>query len=178
MFCFSWILQALAESGDTHLLYEEPNTQPHRDYDANTGVASSSTEPPPKRIKTSQRRGSDSLSLSQAVEAYCASDLDSEEEPVAQADDDDLGPPQDPSLDDPDSTPLSLLFSGLYQGNVTLGKYGYYYATGTNSGQHYIDLGYDPAEDSSWCDEMFKPLEGTEVPAYYPTQGSNWGSIR
>ena len=143
-----------------------------------SGTASSSTDPPPKRAKTSDRRGSKTLRLSQAVEAYYASDIDSSEEPEADAVDSAPGDPQDPSTAEPEQQPPSLLFSGLYQGNVTLGKNGCYYAMGTSSDQHYIDLGYDPAEDSSWFDEMFKPLEETEIPAYYPMQGSNWGSVR
>ena len=158
------------------MLYEKPNTQAssHTDTD-NHGTASSSTDPPPKRAKTSHRRGSESLSLSQAVEAYYASDIDSENELGADAEDSEQGDPQDPSTEDPDNTSLSLLISGLYQGYA---KNGYYYAMGSSGGQHYVDLVYDPAEDSSWFDEMIKPLESTEVPTYFPMQGSNWGAVR
>ena len=45
-------------------------------------------------------------------------------------------------------------------------KNGSYFAMGSNSGQSYLDLGYDPAEDSSWFDEIIKPLELDEVAPY------------
>ena len=41
----------------------------------------------------------------------------------------------------------------------------------TETGQNYVDLGYDPSEDSSWFEEMLRPLEQEEVPSYYPMQG-------
>ena len=85
------------------------------------------------------------------------------------------GVPQDTETEESDNTPLSLIFSGLYQGRVTLGKNAYYYAMGSNSGQSYVELAYDPAEDSSWFDETIKPLETTEVPTYYPMKGSKIG---
>ena len=66
-----WILKALAESGDTHLLDEEPTTKARDTRSTDSSwTASSSADPPPKRAKTSERRGSETLSLSRAVEAY------------------------------------------------------------------------------------------------------------
>ena len=113
------------ESGDTHLLYEDTNTKTGSTEVEITGTASSSTEPPPKRPRTIPRRGTDTLSLSQAVEAYCASALDADEDPAAMTGEEADGVPQDPASGDTDNTTLSLLFSGLYQGHVTLGKNGY-----------------------------------------------------
>ena len=74
--------------------------------------------------------------------------------------------------------PRSLFFSGIYRGYVTLGNHGLYYAMGTHNGQNYVDLGYDPHEDSSWFDDMIRPIEETDVPPYYPMQGSKWGVTR
>lgn len=67
---------------------------------------------------------------------------------------------------------------GIYRGYVTLGNHGQHCALGTHNGQHYFDLGYDPQEDSSWFDAMIRPVEDTDVPPYYPMQGSNWGLTR
>ena len=93
-----WILKALAESGDTHSLDEAPVTKPRASRDTDySGTASSSADPPPKRAKTSDRRESETLSLSQAVEAYYASDIDSSEESKPDAVDSAPGDPQDPS---------------------------------------------------------------------------------
>ena len=72
--------------------------------------------------------------------------------------------------------PRALLFSGLHQGHVTLGKNGYYYAMGTTDcGQNYVDLGYDPTEDSSWFEEMLRPLEQEEVPPTTPCKAPTGG---
>ena len=82
---------------------------------------------------------------------------------------------------DSEEVPAGLLFSGLYHGHVTVGQYHYrqQYAIGTTlHGQGYVDLGTDPSEDSSWFDEMLKPLDTHEIPPHYPMQGSNWGLQR
>ena len=84
------------------------------------------------------------------------------------------GAPESP----PPQAPRSLLFSGIYRGYVTLGNHGLYYAMGINNGQNYVYLGYDPHGDSSWFDDMIRPIEETDVPPYYPRQGSNWGLTR
>ena len=99
--------------------------------------------------------------------------LDSEEE-QSEAAEAETQPPEDTY-----EPPTELLFSGLYQGHVTIGKNGLYFGIGTTaSGQSYVDLGSEPNEDSSWFDEMLKPLEQTKVPPYYPMQGSSWGTVR
>ena len=83
------------------------------------------------------------------------------------------------SAGDEYDAPPGLLFSGLYQGHVTIGNNGMYFGIGTTeSGQHYVDTGTDPTVDSSWFDEMLKPLDPTSIPQYYPVQGSNWGLVR
>ena len=133
------------------------------------GTASSSTDPAP----VTERRthiGNETLSDSQAIEAYVSDTLDLGQETSSHTVE-----PQDAEA------PQALLFSGLYHGHVTVGRYHYrqQYAIGTTEhGQRYVDLGSDPAEDSSWFDEMLKPLDTNEVPPHYPMQGSNWGLQR
>ena len=58
------------------------------------------------------------------------------------------------------------------------GKNGRYYAMGTQNDQSYVDLGYDPNEDSSWFEQMVRPLAQDDPAPYYPMQGSNWGLTR
>ena len=139
------------------------------------------------------RRCTDEISLTQAVHDYCNSVSDHDTEGSQQEDADEAasgdnavspspggdndgahGVPQPP----PQQAPRSLLFSGIYRGYVTLGSHGKYYAMGTRDGQNYFDLGYDPQEDSSWFDDMIRPIEEADVPPYYPMQGSNWGLTR
>ena len=141
---------------------------------ASSSACPPSAQPPAVATQTSGihrgRRGSDTISLTQAVQAYCESTLDSEEETNATPE----APP-----DDKYEAPPELLFSGLYHGHVTMGKNGMYFGIGTtSSGQNYVDIGSDPNEDSSWFDDMLKPLESTDVRSYYPMQGSNWGTVR
>ena len=154
-----WIVQALAQLGDTHLLNEDKPT-----HEPRSGSARSSTETPPTEVinsttrKRKTRTGSDTLSLTQAVEAYCDSTLDSDEEPLE-------APEDAPIPEEAYEPPSELVFSGLYQGHVTMGKNGMYFGIGTtDSGQSYVDIGSDPNEDSSWFDDMLKPLEHTDVP--------------
>ena len=155
-------------SGDTHLLTEAPQVEA-----ASSSAGLSSAEPPAVATQatssSARLTGSDTISLTQAVQAYCDSTLDSEEEGVAD--------PATPG--DTYEPPAELLFSGLYHGHVTMAKNGMYIGIGTtSSGQNYVDTGSDPKEDSSWFDEMLKPLESTDIPSYYPMQGSNWGTVR
>ena len=47
-----------------------------------------------------------------------------------------------------------------------MGRHGYYYAMGSSSGQHYVDLGYDPAEDSSWFHQTTREHRGRYLLPY------------
>ena len=121
-----WILKTLEKSGGMHLLNESrPTPEP------NNSSARSSTEAPPaeesENTNSGQRQkrtGSDTLSLTQAVEAYCDSTLDSDEEQSDAADE------ATPLSHDTYEPPAELLFSSLYQGHVTMGKNGLYFGIG------------------------------------------------
>ena len=168
-----WLLQALEASGDTHLLYEEPTVQGSRTQtEAETASSSTDAAPKAKRRKYSRK---DTISDSQVIEAYVSDTLDTDSEAEPEAEEQDAGELEaQPNYE-------ALLFSGIYRGHVTVGRYHYRqpYAIGmTDHGQGFVDLGADPNEDSSWFDEMLKPLETHDRPTHYPMQGSNWGLVR
>ena len=162
-------MQTLAASGDSHVLDSPPNV-PGDTPLSETWTASSSADPAPL-AKRRRYTGNDTLSDSQAVDAYVSDTLGTEQ--------DDTEHTAEEKDDEPQQQ--ALFFSGLYQGHVTVGRYHYrqQYAIGmTEHGQGYVDLGIDPAEDSSWFDEMLRPLETHDIPSHYPMQGSNWGLQR
>ena len=146
-----WIVQSLQQSGELHLLEEPPIGQEAR----------GSNEPyqasPPASVPTKSPEEVDSSDATALGE-------------------------QTDTLESPEgayTAPTGLLFSGLYQGHVTIGNNGMYFGIGTTEGgQHYVDTGTDPNVDSSWFDEMLKPLDPASIPQHYPIQGSTWGLVR
>ena len=129
----------------------------------------------PQKAKRRKYSGKDTISDSQAVEAYVSDTLGTDQEAEQEAEEQYAGEHDDQPNHE------ALLFSGKYQGHVTVGRYHYrqQYAFGsTEHGQGFVDLGTDPNEDSSWFDEMLKPLETHDRPTHYPMQGANWGFVR
>ena len=126
-------------------------------------------------------KGTDEISLTQAVDAYCDSTIDSDDDAIGNTEEEadrGLTSETEEGHDEAYTTPQNLLFSGVFQGYVSLGKNSRYYAMGSKSGQSYVDLWYDPEEDSSWFDDMIIPLEVDDVAPYYPMQGSYLGFVR
>ena len=148
-----WIVQSLQQSGDMYLLEEPPSGQESRG--SNEPYQAS---PPATNVETK---------LPEEVDSPNATAL-GEQTP---------GTPETP--DGAYTAPSGLLFSGLYHGHVTVGNNGMYFGIGTtDGGQQYVDIGTDPSVDSSWFDEMLKPLDPASIPQHYPIQGSTWGLVR
>ena len=99
-----------------HLLNEGGPSQEPSSSTARSSTEAAPTEKTENTMSRQRQRrtGSDTLSLSQAIEAYCDSTLDSEEEQSEVAEDATQPP------DDIYEPPAELLFSGLYQGHVTM----------------------------------------------------------
>ena len=142
--------------------------------------------PPTRTPSRGTLRGNDEINRTQAVEEYCDSDQDDYEhaDEVGRYEIDEQSN-VDSSREEPAAElaqdmnqPRTLLFSGIDQGLVTIGKHGRYYAMGTQNDQSYVDLGYDPNEDSSWFGEVIRPREQDDTTPCHPMHGSSWGLTR
>ena len=174
----AWLVQTFIDSGHEDMLHGPPAPRPTPSAVPSSGDA---THIPPTNAASPSRprQGNDEISLTQAVDRYCAEASpetdaahegnDLSQEDISEPTDTEVGEVAPPDCQaETQPTPEQAHAQGIYRGYVQLCH---------RDGQSYFDLGNDPNEDSSWFEEMIKPLEEDERTTVYPMQGANWGMV-